>query len=161
MTLWAWALRAWSTPGVEPACLALQDHANQSVALLLWRAWCVAERRPVDVERHRAATDLTGLVETEVLRPLRSARRSVSKEWPSLGEEARQGAREQIRAAELGVERALLEALEALSADPAGDETQLTEALLSLVEDCGGQATGRPVRDLVKAVVQSLSNTPA
>ena len=48
MRLWSWALEAHARPGVGEAALAAQDDHGQCVSLLLWRAWTVAEGRPVE-----------------------------------------------------------------------------------------------------------------
>ena len=48
MSLWDWAVAAYSAEGVAEACLELQDSAGQNIPLLLWAAWCAAEGRKPD-----------------------------------------------------------------------------------------------------------------
>jgi uncharacterized protein (TIGR02444 family) len=162
VNLWAWALAAWARPGVERACLDLQDLADQSVVLLLWCAWRVAEGRPASADLTRRAADVARPVEVRILRLLRAARRSLAEDPPGLDDGARQGARDQIRAAEFGLERALLEALETLprvSAGPA--DVDLAAAFQTLMEFWTGSAPGDDARMLADALAQALSGTPA
>lgn len=115
MSLWTWAVQAYARPGVEPACLALQDDQGQSVPLLLWAAW----RGPVDGETAEAACDTARSWHGAAIDPLRAVRRTLKKPVPDMDEGPRLALREQVKAVELAAERGLLEALEALSA-PAG-----------------------------------------
>jgi uncharacterized protein (TIGR02444 family) len=119
--LWDWARRAYATPGVEARCLALQDRNGQSVCLLLWADWAsISGRAPTP----KALADAVGLArtwESEVIGPLRAARRGL-KSAPGLAADARTALRAQVQAAELDAERGLLTALEPL-ADAGGDKS--------------------------------------
>ena len=111
MTLWDYALVAWARPGVSEVCLQLQNQHGQCVALLLWRAWATTEGRQVSGSTARRAINLARLRESKINAPLRAARRALAG--------APEGV-EAARAAELDAERALLEALEALTPPAAG-----------------------------------------
>src|SRR5690606_26452407 len=77
--LWAFALALYACPGVEAACLALQDEAGVDVCELLWRCWLLhhgarpgpaAEAGLREVRRWQA----------EVTAPLRTLRRRLKPE---------------------------------------------------------------------------------
>lgn len=106
--LWDWALAAYARPGVEPACLTLQDEQGVSVPFLLWTLWSQADGQAPDLP---AGAELARTWETEAVGPLRRLRRALK----ALGEEPdRQAVRDQVRAVELDAERRLLAALERL-----------------------------------------------
>lgn len=111
-TLWDWSLASYAKPGVEPACLALQDENGVSVPLLLWALWLQDQGRAPDLP---AGAELARTWETEAVGPLRRLRRALK----TLGEEPdREAVREQVRAVELDAERRLLAALERLPSAP-------------------------------------------
>ena len=113
--LWTWACAAYAAPGVAEACLALQDHHEQNVPLLLWAAWTAATGRRPDEETIEAACDTARAWQSTTIAPLRAVRRTLKTPVPDLETEARLAIREQVKAIELAAERRLLEALEALS----------------------------------------------
>lgn len=144
MRLWDFALAAWAKPGVEAACLKLQDDHGQCVSLLLWRAWAVAEGRPA--QPMGRAVDLAHAWENEIIAPLRAARRA------PLGSADPAAARDAARAAELAAERRLLEALEALTPTPAGADGKLGEALAALAHAWNGRRPGAAIMALASAL---------
>ena len=92
--LWDFALALYARPGVEAACLHLQDDAGVDVTELLWRCW---------LYRHGLATgeapEAVRRWQAEVTAPLRRLRRA-------LKDEARHRAgvaalRERLKASEL------------------------------------------------------------
>lgn len=111
--LWTFALAVYTSDGVSDAFIALQDHFEADVNLLLFGAWLGAERGIIltnsDAERAR---NLIAAWNDEVVRPLRALRRKL-KTWPG---PAPGGAvellRRQIKAAELQSERIELAWLE-------------------------------------------------
>ncbi len=124
--LWNFAFELYARPGVEHACLELQE-AGCDVCLLLTGAWL--QRRGVRCldERLRALRDVAVPWQREVVSPLRQLRR----DWRSAaGQDAAMASlREQVKQLELHSERVLLERLQAL-AEPwpseAGDHDWLT-----------------------------------
>ncbi|WP_290784335.1 TIGR02444 family protein [Halomonas sp.] len=121
--LWEFALALYGQPGVESACLALQDQARVDVCELLWRCWLL---------RHGVVPGPTaeeGLVEVlrwqrEVTAPLRRLRRRLKPEAnvrPGVAE-----LRETLKHAELQAERETLDRLERLAL--ADSSTALTPA---------------------------------
>lgn len=162
MSLWAWALKVWSRPAVERACLNLQDHADQCVALMLWGAWMLNDRRPMDQALAREAVSLARPIETEVLRPLRAARRALANAPSTIGEATIEEALQRIRTAELELERALLERLEALAPQRVeGADSDAALMLISLVQAWGDGPVDQSIFELVANAANALSGPHA
>jgi uncharacterized protein (TIGR02444 family) len=113
---WDFAVRRYGEPGVAAACLALQDAHGQCVSLLLWRAWTLGEGLALGAETLAQAVAMARTWDGDLLRPLRAARRRAELALPGIGETARGRLREGLLQQELGVERALIEALARLAA---------------------------------------------
>jgi uncharacterized protein (TIGR02444 family) len=120
VTLWEWSIRAWAAPGVEAACLDLQDAQNQNIPLLLWAAWSATTGRVPAADEIEAACDTARAWQETAIAPLRAVRRALKTRIPDLEDEDRTAVRAQVKAVELDAERRLLAALEALAASPAG-----------------------------------------
>lgn len=118
--LWAWAVAAYAAPDVADACLALQDHHDQNVPLLLWAAWAARSGRRTDEEALEAACDVARAWQDTVIAPLRAVRRTLKAAVPDIDDAPRLAVREQVKAVELASERHLLAALEALAPPPGG-----------------------------------------
>ena len=111
MSLWDWAVAAYAQPGVEDACLTLQDEHGQNVPFLLWAAW--------GGTGFEQGAELARAWERSVVGPLRGVRRAMTS--PPLIDEP---LREEVKAVELKAERRLLEALEKLGGRKEGDVLQ-------------------------------------
>ena len=100
--LWTFCLRVYAAPGVEPACLALQDEAGADIPLLLAALWSAVEgTSPLD---GAALTELNARVAPwrhNVVRPLRETRRWIKANADLDAEPLRQC----VKAAELRAER--------------------------------------------------------
>lgn len=131
MRLWDWAVAAYARPGVSESCLLLQDTHAQNVPLLLWAAWCAVEGRNADEETLEAAVDTVRAWDGAAVAPLRAIRRTLKGPIPDMTDAAREAVREQIKAAELAAERALLDDLEALSPAPSGGPRPGAPALVA------------------------------
>jgi uncharacterized protein (TIGR02444 family) len=136
MGLWDWALRAYSRPGVPDACLALQDEHGQNTSFLLWAIWA----ETADAGLLGSAAELGQTWEARVLGPIRQVRRLLKPAYPPVDDGAREGLREDIKAAELRAERVLMETLEALTGERGG--TPALEAL-----QAASRAWGKPAPD--------------
>jgi uncharacterized protein (TIGR02444 family) len=147
VTLWDWALAAWAKPGVEEACLALQDTAGQSVVLILWRAWLHSEGRTVDPSQARPAIALARSAEDGRLKPLRAARRRLPRSDPDYA---------RLRAEELSLERSLIEALADLPAGPMTAAEDLATALAALADSWNGAPVGAAARAHVRELSRVL-----
>ena len=120
--LWSFALSTYARPGVEAACLRLQEQ-REDVCLLLCGAWL--EQRGVALEPGRVRTlqQLARPWQAQVIEPLRQLR----MQWRAMAQQDEQLAalRERVKALELDAERQLLTRLEALTqAWPTGEMTQ-------------------------------------
>lgn len=126
MRLWEWAVRAYARPGVEAACLDLQDGWDQNIPYLLWAAWAASEGKKLGAEALEEACDCARAWEESAISQLRALRRSLKKPIPDLEDMAREAVRAQVKAAELEAERRLLEQLETLA--PEGAAAKLAPA---------------------------------
>lgn len=131
--LWPFALALYACPGIEAACLRLQDDAGVDICELLWRCWLL---------HHGAVPECEiGLAEVhrwqhEVTAPLRYLRRKLKTDANEHDGVAR--LRDTLKQAELQAERETLARLEILAmtrplrpfdtADPA-PQTLLSNAL--------------------------------
>jgi uncharacterized protein (TIGR02444 family) len=133
MSLWDWTLEAYCQPGVPEACLVLQDDHGQNTSLLLWAVWAEASDPDLLARASKAARrwEATALV------PLRVVRRALKAPLPPVADNAREGLREDVKAAELRAERVLMETLEAMSDGRGG-----AHALAAL--EAASKAWGKP-----------------
>jgi uncharacterized protein (TIGR02444 family) len=118
MRTWDFVLRLYGADGVEPACLALQDEHGQCVPLLLWRAWTLAEDRPVDEDLLASAISIARAWHADVIEPIRAVRRRLKAPLPPVDDDARLKFRQDISRRELTAERLLIDTLEALTGHP-------------------------------------------
>ncbi|MDE2613288.1 MAG: TIGR02444 family protein [Burkholderiales bacterium] len=73
---WRFSLRVYRAGGVESACLALQDGCGADVNLLLFCGWLAGRGWSLDRRRLRQAMARVGAWQSEVVVPLRAARRA-------------------------------------------------------------------------------------
>jgi uncharacterized protein (TIGR02444 family) len=142
MKLWDWTLAAYGRTGVPDGCLALQDEHGQSASLLLWAVWAAA----VDPALLARAADLARRWDALALTPVRAVRRALKAPVAGVADDAREGLREDVKAAELRAERVLMESLEALTPGPGG--AAAADALKAAV-----RAWGRPAPDAALAAL--------
>lgn len=116
MSLWEWTLRAYARPGVPEVCLRLQDEFQQNTSLLLWAVWAEAK----DPELLARAAEVARAWEALALVPLREVRRGLKAPFRPIDDGAREGLREDVKAAELRAERVLMETLESMTPRQAG-----------------------------------------
>jgi uncharacterized protein (TIGR02444 family) len=145
--IWEWALSAYARPGVADACLRLQDAHGQNTSFLLWAVW--AETKDPALLAHAAA--VTKAWDETALTPLRAVRRALKATQPPVADEAREGLREDVKAAELRAERVLMETLASLSADARGGASAL-EALEAASAAWPVQAPGEALAALAAAL---------
>jgi uncharacterized protein (TIGR02444 family) len=122
--LWDYAVALYGRPGVEQACLVLQDEHGVDVPCLLFVAWlggvCGVE---LDAAGAREIGSSVAHWQNEVVGPLRQARRRL-REAPLPRANAEAAAlRARVKAIELDAERIELAALERIGRDlPARSE---------------------------------------
>ncbi|PYB86504.1 MULTISPECIES: TIGR02444 family protein [Pseudomonas] len=110
--LWNHALALYARPGVEAACLALQELGGD-VCLLLCGTWLQARGIAPDEQRIATLQALARPWQRDVVAPLRALRRQWREH--ALADPPLSVMREQVKALELQAERTLLERLEALA----------------------------------------------
>ena len=110
--LWNYCLNLYARPGVEHACLRLQDQ-GMDVCLLLCAAWLQQRGIACTEARMEQLKDCAEPWQREVVHPLRQLR----TQWREAcaQDEALAALRVQVKALELEAERTLLSRLEALS----------------------------------------------
>jgi uncharacterized protein (TIGR02444 family) len=148
MSLWDWTLKAYGEPGVPEATLRLQDEYGQNTSFLLWAVWAEGP----DAAALAEAAKVAKAWDAAVLKPVRDIRRGLKAPFPPVDDGAREGLREDVKAAELRAERVLMETLESLSGNAGGGRPAL-EALKA-----ASAAWGRPAPDdALAALAQALT----
>ena len=112
---WDWALSVYAKPGIAEACLELQDKDQQCTAYLLWAAWASDQGLGLAQDTLASGQALARQWETEVLQPLRHARRHLKTAIAAMPDPAREALREQVKATELFAEQTLIQALAKLT----------------------------------------------
>ena len=143
MSLWDWALGAYGQAGVPQATLALQDAHGQNTSFLLWAVWAEGP----DAEALARAVAVAKAWDAAVLVPLRDVRRTLKAALPPVDDGAREGLREDVKAAELRAERVLMETFEGIAPASRGGHG----ALAAL--QAASAAWGRPAPDDALAVL--------
>jgi uncharacterized protein (TIGR02444 family) len=107
--LWSFALTFYARPGIEAACLRLQQQ-GADVCLLLCAAWLQQCGVACTPARAAALSELAEPWQREVITPLRQLRQG----WREAAghNEGLRALREQIKSVELQAERQLLERLQ-------------------------------------------------
>lgn len=145
MSLWDWALAAYAKDGVPEATLALQDEHGFNTSLLLWAAWAGP-----DAEEVANGVQTAVVWDETVLWPLRNVRRSLKASRAPFDDAAREGLREDVKAAELRAERVLMEALESLSGK--GEDVDVPAALKRAAMAWSGTAPAAALDRLARAL---------
>ena len=100
---WRFSLRVYRAPGVQAACLALQDEHGADVNLVLLCAFAGHDGRSLDKRRLRQAMARVGDWQSDVIAPVRAARRAL-KRHPPPDANAAQELRKRILGVELELE---------------------------------------------------------
>jgi len=137
MPLWDWTLTAYGQAGVPEACLTLQDAHGQNTSFLLWAVWAEGPGAAALAEGAKVAR----VWDQTVLTPIRDIRRALKPAFAGVDDGAREGLREDVKAAELRAERVLMESLEAVAGAESGGHPAL-EALKA-----AAAAWGKPAPD--------------
>ncbi|MCY1304487.1 hypothetical protein D9M70_542450 [compost metagenome] len=150
--LWTFALHLYGLPGVEPACLQLQEQ-GADVCLLLTGCWLGRRGVAFDSTRLDSLRAVCDPWQEHVVGPLRALRQN----WrvQAQDDQALAGLREQIKALELEAERKLLARLEGAADGWAGGAGAQVEAWL---QGCcpGLDEAGRDALDLVRDAALAL-----
>jgi uncharacterized protein (TIGR02444 family) len=103
--LWRFSLHLYARPGVEAACLWLQERWGADVNLLLLCCWLERRGRPADLALLRRAGRGVAAWRAGAILPLRQVRRRLRRGLPGLPPAWAEPVRRAARAAELRAER--------------------------------------------------------
>lgn len=133
--LWDFLLAVYARPGVQAACLEVQDRTGADIVLLLVWAWHLRpDRAPLGPQTLSAVQSLVFDWRQRAILPLRRLRVDLRTAGATMPDAARATLRERVKALELGAERTQTAMIAAwLSAHPPapGD----AEAGLALILD--------------------------
>jgi uncharacterized protein (TIGR02444 family) len=115
------SLRFYVLPGVQEACLALQDRDAADVNMVLFALWAASNGRPLTEAELEAADRAALYWRDAVVRPLRAVRRGLSAPPADADGAQTQALREAVKAAELKAEFLQQNAMEKSLAGP-GDQ---------------------------------------
>lgn len=111
--LWDFAVQLYGRPGVQDACLDLQDRLGLDVDLLLFAVWSAAAGPgQLDAESFKDCIALTAPWREDMLVPLRALRRAGKDGFTAVPPESSQAIAKQLQAVELAAERVQLAMLE-------------------------------------------------
>lgn len=153
---WRFSLRVYRAPGVQAACLALQEDCGADVNLLLLCGWVGLDGRALDQRRLRQAIARVAKWQSEVIAPVRKARRAIKRNPPP-DAEAAQALRKQVLALELEleyVEQSMLAELAAQWPAPARRSAPHAAIAASLARYLG--LLGNDRRPMAAASVQRI-----
>lgn len=121
---WDFSLALYARPGVEAACLELQDTHGLDVNLVLLAAWLAAAGRRLEAPLAMRLRALGDGYQARVMQPLREARRALKAHDPGADlDPVRAACRRALLRVELDLERLEQLQLERLVAAVAGDAT--------------------------------------
>ncbi len=151
---WDWAIAAYARPGAAEACLQLQDDHAQSVPFLLWAAWAAQDGRVLSPATLALGAAVAAAWDEAAVHPLRQVRRGLKAHLLGLPDAAREAVRQQVKAVELAAERALIEALDAMTVPTGPAPMPLAESLAT-----AGAAWSPPVSaEALTPLVQILAS---
>ncbi|MCJ1888267.1 TIGR02444 family protein [Pseudomonas sp. LA21] len=133
--VWSYALQLYARPGVEAACLALQE-GGADVCLMLASTWLGSTGVAFSPARISALESTARNWRDQVIVPLRSLR----QQWREAAQQdaALAGLRERLKQLELDAEKVLLERLESVAKDwPRGEAEDLSRWLDAAAGDAG------------------------
>jgi uncharacterized protein (TIGR02444 family) len=138
--LWNFASYCYARPGVEQACLRLQDE-GADVCLLLCALWLERRKVACDPTRLQQLRDIAEPWQRQVVQPLRELRRGWKAQ--SVNDPAQARLREQIKALELAAEQELLRRLQGVA-----QKWQATDEAVAWLEHL---VDDRDARELLRA----------
>lgn len=155
---WRYSLRVYRDEGVQRACLALQDGCGADVNLLLLCGWLAGRGASLDRRRLRQAIARVGDWQSQVVAPLRQARRAHKRLAQAVAPDEAASLRQRLLALELDLEYAEQTALADLAATwPAPRRTLAPGEAAQASLERYLQLLARPVDHAVAAQVAILA----
>ena len=111
-TLWQTACGLYEQPGIQAACLTLQNHHKANVLVILWLCWAEALKLPLTAEQLNQGTEAANGQTYEHIKNIRQLRKAPPEDLP---ENTKGRLKSQLLSAELTLEQQILERLERLS----------------------------------------------
>ena len=115
---WAFSLRFYERPGVQSACLALQDGHGADVGMVLFALWCAERGCRVEAHELAAVDAAIGLWREQVVQPIRQARRAMQPPPALFDPDEAAALRRQLLTQELEAERLQQSVMEAQAPPP-------------------------------------------
>lgn len=158
---WNYSLQAWGLPGVESACLELQDTHAMDVNLLLYCCWAGSQQRAL------SEPDLVHLLETAgqwqtIITPLRQSRRALKLPSLAMPPEMIEQSLEKIREIELSAEHMAQIALESSLTGNTWEKSLQSRAetslanLLQYTRTLPEQSSTNPTIPALRQLIESL-----
>ena len=162
MSLWTFAVTLYAVPGVAEACLGLQDRHGCDVNVLLFAAWMGAvRRRTLTLAELAEAAAAVRDWHTEIVGPLRDARRRLKSGPAPAPNDASEALRTRIKAIEIEAERIELAVLETVAAKwrsgTRGNDAASLENLKTAVRQFGRDAAASDALDLVRTIAEGIT----
>lgn len=101
---WNFSLRVYAKPGVDLACLAMQDECGADTNILLFCCWQGSIGHALNKRFLRKVMDAVADWQHQVVQPLRQARRGIKSEVPDMPLQLSRQLRKNIATAELDAE---------------------------------------------------------
>lgn len=159
---WQFSLRTYWKPGVEQACLRLQDRDGADVNVMLLCCWAAASGRgALGTRVLREAMKSTARWQKEVIAPLRSARRSLKQGFDGVPQQNAEKLRKKIGKLEIECEHAeqllLARQVEALPRAARKDAARSAKTSIERYLACIGARPGKAAReDIATLIAASL-----
>lgn len=134
-SFWDFSVRTYGAEGVQEACLALQDELGADINLVLYCCWAGGRAAPLDDAAFEQAFAFSREWSSQVVQPLRAARRWMKKAGCALGpvdSGACMALRARVKADELKAEKLQQWALASLPL-PGGRPGGLTAVATNLI----------------------------
>lgn len=128
--LWTFAINLYQHKALAEHCLKLQDEYRVNINILLWCIWCGEEGMPIDEARLDLAALEIHAWHGQMVEPLRTIRRAMKNFDAAQKNKSLASCYEQMKAAELALERVELSMLAQLCEE--WSEPNATESLNNL-----------------------------
>lgn len=149
------AIDLYQAPGVQAACLRLQDDFSADIPYLLFLCWYGAYKGRISDELAALTGHHNQAISRQVVQPLRQARRWMKRHW-----QAQSPMREKIKAAELQAELALLEELQQMAETVAGAGQPGHDAIQANMLAYLGSLPLLPDESLWKPILKGAADAP-
>ena len=159
--LWRFSLAFYRRPGVERACLALQDGWGADVNMLLFCCWAgIEEGAPLDAARIERAMAAVAQWQARVVAPLRALRRQLKAGFDGLAQADAEDLRRRVVALELDAEylaQRLIGASVTLQPAGAGDGGAAVAANLENYLRLAGVEQGPALRHCLRVLIDAAA----